>query len=321
MKLVASLLIGLGVATAGTGVTLWRAAANEDAALATYPPSGQILDIDGVKVHAHVAGAGPDLVLLHGAGGSLRDFTFDLVQRLSDRYRVIAFDRPGHGYTDAHDPGGQPIDSPQAQVALLQAAADQLSVTRPLVLGHSFGGAVAMSWALERPTQTAGLVLLAGATMPWPGELDPSYQINAHPLGSAMIVPAITAYVSQSYARNVLAGIFEPQSMPETYPEGFGLTMALRRSVLRANARQVNGLRPHVVAMSARYPTLDLPVEILHGTSDEIVPLLIHSVPISELLPNATLTTLDGVGHMPHHADPQAVTAAIDRLAERAGLR
>ena len=157
--------------------------------------------------------------------------------------------------------------------------------------------------------------------MPWPGALDASYRINASPLGSAFVVPALTAFVPLSYARTVLAGIFEPQAMPDGYSDGFGLPMALRRSVLRANARQVNRLRPFVVDMSAAYPTLTMPVELLHGTADTIVPLQIHSGPLSRLLPDARLTVLEGVGHMPHHADPDAVTAAIDRAAHRAGLR
>ena len=100
---------------------------------------------------------------------------------------------------------------------------------------------------------------------------------------------------------------------------GTGLT--LRRASLRANARQVNTLRPHVVEMSKRYPTLDLPVELVHGDTDDTVPLDIHSQPLSALLPDANLTVLPGIGHMPHHVAPEAVTAAIDRAARRAGVR
>jgi pimeloyl-ACP methyl ester carboxylesterase len=83
----------------------------------------------------------------------------------------------------------------------------------------------------------------------------------------------------------------------------------------------VNTLRPHIVRMAERYPALDLPVEIVHGTEDEIVPLAIHSAPLAERVPGANLVILEGVGHMPHHADPEAVVAAIDRAAARAGLR
>lgn len=319
MKSAASIAAVLAV-SAGVA-TQWRAGARETAAEAAWPPTGQMLDIGGVQVQAHVSGSGPDLVLIHGAGGSLRDFTFDLVGRLQDRYRVIAFDRPGHGYTDVSDAQGRPFDSPQAQAALLQAAARALGADRPVVLGHSFGGSVAMAWAVTQPDTLAAVVLLAGATMPWPGKLNASYRINANPMGSALLVPAITAWAPLPYAEKVLSSIFAPQAMPIGYADHFGLPMSMRRDILRANARQVFGLRPHVVALSDRYALLSLPVELVHGTADTIVPLAIHSGPLAALVPGANLTALDGVGHMPHHADPAAAIAAIDRAAARAGLR
>jgi len=318
MKLAFSVILFLAVAIT---VTYWRAAHREAAARAAYPPSGRLIDVGGVQVHAHVSGSGPDVVLIHGAGGSLRDFTFDLAGRLSGRYRVIAFDRPGHGYTDAVGADGQAILAPKDQAALLQAAARQIGISDAIVVGHSFGGSVAMAWALAAPQDTRGIVTLAGATMPWPGGLGATYHINASTLGGALVVPAVTAWVPLKTARRVLAGIFAPQAMPDGYAEGFGLPMAIRRIVLRTNARQVTALRPYIVEMSKRYGTLDMPAELLHGTADTIVPLHIHSGPLAALLPDAVLTRLDGIGHMPQHAAPEAVVAAIDRVARRAGLR
>jgi pimeloyl-ACP methyl ester carboxylesterase len=121
--------------------------------------------------------------------------------------------------------------------------------------------------------------------------------------------------------QNTLSEIFAPQQPPEGYMDHFGPDMTLRRSTMRANAQQVGGLKPHIYAMSSRYGTLTLPVEILHGTEDNTVPMHIHSIPLAQQLPNGTLTKMEGVGHMPHHADPAAVVAAVDRLATRAGLR
>jgi pimeloyl-ACP methyl ester carboxylesterase len=59
-----------------------------------------------------------------------------------------------------------------------------------------------------------------------------------------------------------------------------------------------------------------LPVELIHGTADTIVPLQIHSGPLSQLLPNATLTVIPGAGHMPHHTHADQVIQAIDRATE-----
>jgi pimeloyl-ACP methyl ester carboxylesterase len=73
--------------------------------------------------------------------------------------------------------------------------------------------------------------------------------------------------------------------------------------------------------MSPLYPQITIPVEIVHGDADVTVPLAIHSEPLSRLVPDAHLTVLHGVGHMPHHIYPDTVIAAIDRAAARAGLR
>lgn len=325
MKLAASLLLLLLLASiAGCAVVDRRASQREAQAEALFPPEGQIIDVDGRRVHAVVAGSGPDLVLIHGASGNTRDFTLSFVERVTDRYRVIVFDRPGMGYTDRADPAyarpfNSQAESPAEQAALLQAAAAQLGAERPIVLGHSYGGAVALAWALNHPENIAGLVNVAGATQPWPGELGTLYRIMG--VGGALVAPLITAFAPQDRVRQVIEIIFAPDPVPGGYGAEVGAALSLRRDSFRANARQVNGLRAHVVEMSPRYPTLDLPVEIVHGDADDIVPLEVHSIPLSRQIEGANLTVLEGVGHMPHHAAPQAVVEAIDRVAARARLR
>lgn len=314
-----SLAVVLSVAL----VVHFLATKRERTAEAQYPPSGRFIDVDGTTIHVKVMGQGSDIILIHGASGSLRDFTFGLVDRLSEDYRVIALDRPGLGWSNrprGADSGGA-AEPPRLQARLLQQAVEALNITRPIVVGHSYGGAVALAWALEHPDETAALVLLAAASNPWPGDLGALYRINSTLLGSAVVIPAITALAPNSIIESTTASIFAPQLTPDGYLNHLGPEMSLRRSTLRANAQQVMGLRPHIVEMSKHYPTLTLPVEILHGTDDTTVPLKIHSEPLARQIPGAVLTRLEGVGHMPHHADPEAVLAAIDRAATRAGLR
>jgi len=273
----------------------------------------------------NISGQGADIVLIHGASGSLRDYTFDLVQRLQDDFRVIAIDRPGLGRSE-RPPGfggvwNTAAEPPVLQAQLLHAATQKVGVENPIVVGHSFGGAIALAWALNQPENTAGLVLLGAASNPWPGQLGWLYRINKTVFGSAVVIPLITAFTPHTVIQDTLSEIFAPQRPPENYMRHFGPDMTLRRPTMRANAQQVTSLRPHIVEMSKRYGTLALPVEILHGTEDVTVPLSIHSEPLSQQLPNGVLHRMEGVGHMPHHADPDAVIAAIARVLDRAGLR
>ncbi len=307
-------------------VVQWRAAAREAETTAAYPPSGQVIGDAPRRIHTQVLGEGPDLVMIHGASGNLREFTFALADRLKVRYRVILLDRPGLGWTDrAPSRSGGPVRrtaaSPAEQAEMLQAAADALGVTRPIVLGHSFGGAVAMAWALSRPDDTAAVVMVAGVSQPWPGQLDWQYRVMDTALGDLLIPPLVAAFTPDGLIRSNVDAIFAPQTMPEGYLAHIGPRLALRRAAFRTNARQINALRPHVVEMSQRYPQLRMPFEILHGTADEIVPMRIHSEPLAQQVPGAVLTRLDGVGHMPQHVAPDEVEAAIDRAAARAGLR
>jgi len=110
--------------------------------------------------------------------------------------------------------------------------------------------------------------------------------------------------------------------VPDGYIDHIGAPLTIRPDSFRANARQVNTLRPHIVDMAPRYAAeLTVPLEIIHGDTDITVPLEIHSIPLAQQVPHANLTVLEGVGHMPHHTDPQAVEDAIDRIAAQAGLR
>ncbi|HEX9858753.1 MAG TPA: alpha/beta hydrolase, partial [Paracoccaceae bacterium] len=256
--------LALGGAAALVG---HRAAAREAAAEAAFPPTGQLLRVNGATVHAHVEGSGPDLILLHGASGNTRDFTFSLLAHLAPHYRVIAFDRPGLGWSDSL--GDKGLD-PAVQAAVLHAAARQLGVQRPIVLGHSYGGAVALAWGLQDQHDLGALVILSGATMPWSGGLGPWYAITSSRLGAAVAIPLVTAFAGAERTKATIAGIFAPDAAPPGYAQAVGAGLTLRRATLRMNARQVNSLNPYLRIMAPEYPRLTLPVEIVHGDADSI---------------------------------------------------
>ena len=77
---------------------------------------------------------------------------------------------------------------------------------------------------------------------------------------------------------------------------------------------QVNALRAELVTMVPRYPSLTLPVELVHGTEDTVVPLDIHSQPLSQLLPNVTLSVIPGAGHMLPQERDGLVSGVLVRL-------
>lgn len=313
-KLVRSFVfVALGLAGLA-GLTHWRATSREAVAEAAYPPSGDFVTVDGLRLHYEIKGQGPDLVMIHGASGSLRDLTFALRDRLTDRFRVIVIDRPGLGHSDP-----LPDASLMAQARAIKAAVAQLGVTDPVVLGQSYGGAVALAWALDadQTGRPKALVLVGSPSMPWPGKLDPWYRLTATGPGRALAIPLAAAFLPQSYVTAATTLVFAPEPVPTGYADWIGTPLILRQDTLIANTAQINALRAELVTMEPQYPTLDLPVELIHGTEDTIVPLHIHSAPLAKLLPDARLTVIDGAGHMPHHSHADAVIDAVLRAALR----
>ncbi|WP_246740283.1 alpha/beta fold hydrolase [Bradyrhizobium sp. LCT2] len=130
------------------------------------PPIGKILECDGVAVHYVDRGdpAAPCIVLLHGNGSMIQDFTISgLVDLLARSNRVVCFDRPGFGYRQ------RPrlrIWTAAAQSALLVKALNQLGIRDPVVLGHSWGAFVAIALGVRKDYPIRGLVLASGCYFP-----------------------------------------------------------------------------------------------------------------------------------------------------------
>jgi pimeloyl-ACP methyl ester carboxylesterase len=315
-KLATKILISAAILSGLSAVTLYRAQSREAAIAAEFPPEGQFLTVNGAQVHAYVTGQGPDLILIHGASGNARDMTVALAADLEKSYRVIAFDRPGLGWSD-------PIADPslRSQALHLSDAAAQLSVHDPIIVGQSYGGSVTLAWALFAPLKPRALVLISAPSLPWPGPLDIFYRLTDSSIGAAMIPPLASAFTPDSYFDATIAAIFAPDPVPPGYAQAIAAKLTMRSSTLRANFEQVNKLRPEIVAQEPLYPQLTLPIELIHGSADTIVPMLIHSKPLSERLPNAHLTVIEGAGHMPHYSHRAETLAAIERAAQRSGLR
>lgn len=298
-----------------------RAAAREAAAEAASPPHGQFLHIAGRRVHALIHEAerpgSPDLILLHGASGNLREFD-EFGARLARHFRVIAFDRPGLGHSEGLDLSDVSIT---AQARHLAEAASQLGLRNPLILGHSYGGSVALAWALEGFLDPSGLILVSAPSLPWDGGLDYWHKLTDTGFGQRHAIPAAAAFVPDFWVQRMVTEVFAPEPIPQGYSAAKGIPLAVRRVSLRHNTEQINRLHGELTAHLPRHASLTLPIELLHGTADRVVPIHIHSRLLIERLPGARLTELPGAGHMPHLTRPDEVEAAVLRIAAQAALR
>ncbi len=311
-------LVGLVVLVLLAGAVATRVIAARVAV--DNPPLGRFVEIAGGRLHVIEAGdpGAPPIVLLHGASGSASDSMGELGRRLAERHRVIAFDRPGHGWSDriARDAA-----SPAVQARLVREALDRMGVRRPIVVGHSFSGAVATAFALDHEDVTGAIMLLSGVTHPWPGGSITWYY---HPAASALgwlFTRTITTPIGALLVEPTVGAVFTPQSPPPNYAEAARIRLVLRPAVFHANAQDVAGLHDAVAAQSPRYGGIRVPTTVIGGDADRIVWTDLHSRSFASAVPGAKLIVLPGVGHMPHYAAPDLIAAEIDSLAARTAPR
>jgi len=311
-------LVLVGVLALGTVWLLYRAQTNEARFEAATPPSGQMIDVDGHPVHVEISGNGPPIVLIHGASGNLRDMTFDFAPALARDFTTIAFDRPGLGYTPALNENG---DTLKEQADLLAAAVRKLGYDKVYVLGQSYGGSVALSWALEHPHMVAGLVLVSAPSNVWPGGLGWIYRLNITPVIGPVFRLLVAAFPPWGLVDKSLEGIFSPQPVAPGFADHVGTGLTLRRATQKANAYQIAALKDELRAMVPRYADIMMPVEAIHGSADTVVPEKIHTDKLAHQIPDINVKVLTGVGHMPHHTNLSDVIAAVKRLHARVGLK
>lgn len=277
-----------------------------------WPADGRFAEVEGLRIHYAQDGpvGAPPAIVIHGAAIAMRDMTFMLSWHLARAgFRVTAFDRPGHGYSDR-----APVDGwrPATQARVLRAAAMQIGAADgATVLGHGWGAAVALAWGLQAPGATRGIVCAGGLTMPWGAAEGTLADLWSSKLATSLKGVAARLAVGVDDGARVAARLFRPQDPPTGYLDYVGGPLTLRLPSWNAAAEDVDRLHEALEEQVPLYPSLTVPTRIVHGTADGIAPHLIHAEGLAALLPDADCTLLDGVGHMPHHADPAAMVAAM----------
>ncbi len=281
------------------------------------PPIGRFLTVDGVRLHYIERGQGDPVVLIHGNGTMIQDFTVSgLVDRLAARHRVIVIERPGYGYSSR--PRG--LWTPRAHAILFKAALERLGVTEATVLGHSWGALVAVALALESPSLVRGLVLASGYYYPTLRADTFLFSPPAIPVVGDAMRHTISPLVARAILPALVKQMFAPADVTHDFDERFPKAMMLRPLQLRAAAEDAALMTPAVVELQHHYRELRMPLTIITGADDQIADVGRHSERLHRELPHSELITLRGLGHMVHHLAPEAVASAIERAAiPRAG--
>jgi pimeloyl-ACP methyl ester carboxylesterase len=213
------------------------------------------------------------------------------------------------GYTTDR-PRGSDTLALQAQVAA--GVIEQLGLRKPVVVAHSWGGAVALRLALDRPDLVGGLVLIAPVAFEWEGGVDWYNYWSANPISGWLFNNVIAQPFAGASVKSGMEGAFAPSIPPEGWMDAARVSLAARPESLRANGEDLVAAKREVTAQQARYPDIKVPVAILAGDGDRVVSPSIHAVRLAQVLPNARIEILSGVGHLPHEASPESFRKLFD---------
>ncbi|MFN7008410.1 MAG: alpha/beta fold hydrolase [Allorhizobium sp.] len=305
----------VGLASLSAAGTALRARSIE----ARAPNIGERTDLGGFAINAlHLPARGnaelPPIVFIHGASGNLRDQATTFRKSLEGRAELLFIDRPGHGYSDR---GGPQNAYPDGQAETIAALMDKRGIERAIIVGHSFGGAIAASFGVLYPEKTAGLLFLAPATHPWPGGVDWYYRLASTPLLGPLFCHTVALHAGMARLEAATRNVFAPNPRPDTYLEDTAPALVLRPAAFRANATDVANLHGYVSRFAARYREIKAPTVIVTGDSDDIVLEEIHSRGLARDIAGSELVWIRGLGHKPDYAARDLAIAAIEKIAGR----
>jgi pimeloyl-ACP methyl ester carboxylesterase len=259
-----------------------------------------------VKLYYSEEGKGPPLLLIHGFGASTFTWRF-VAPELAKSHRVIAVDLKGFGQSD------KPFDgrySVYDQAELLAQLIEDKDLRDLTLVGHSFGGGIALLLALEANQRLDGritrLVLLD--SIAYPQNIPVFFRLLDVPLvsqiGVRMVPPSVQARVALQIAYFDDSKI-DPQEI-ELYAAP--LKTAAGKHAIIYSARQI--VPEDIAELSERYKTIELPTLILWCDHDRIVPLEV-GIKLRRTLPNSTLRLVEDCGHMPQEEQPASTLELI----------
>jgi pimeloyl-ACP methyl ester carboxylesterase len=240
--------------------------------------------------------------------GQLRNFSHSLTGLLADR-RVILVDRPGWGHSQLVGPR----PGIAAQAGMIAALIEQLGLEKPLLVGHSMGGAVSLALALDRPDLVRGLALIAPLTQivetvpaPFKGLLAP---LALRPL----LAWTVAVPVGMRTGPATAAAVFAPDPVPADFALAGGGALALRPKSYMAGSFEIRAAPVEMAGLVARYGEIRVPVAILYGRSDAVLDPQLNGEKTAAEIPGATIEVIEG-GHMLPVTHPKATEAWLRRV-------
>ena len=274
-----------------------------------FPAGGSFVEVDGARIHYFEKGSGTPIVLLHGVYGGAEDWRATIFDEVAQRGRAIAIDRPGHGYSDSV----RNALTPPAQARFVHALLRELGVERALIVGFSWSGPLAASYALQFPDETIGVMTVNGALREWESITDMSNAVLGVPLAGPLLAHTFGTPIAEWVRPFGAERAFRPASIPAHFARS-GVALDLRPQNLLVNAAEMRTLKPSLRALSPHYREIAVPLMIVTGLGDEVTHADFHSFHMHDEVAGSQLVKVEGAGHQILFSHPAAVLRALDDL-------
>ena len=248
-------------------------------------------------------GAGPLLVLLHGAGGSCHSWRH-LMPLLAADHRVVAIDLPGQGFTRRGNPGRAGLEATAEDIAALCAAQGW---TPAALIGHSAGAAIALRLAQTLSEPPRAVIGINAALGRFEGVAGWLFPVLAKILSVSPFVPRLFARLNGTEAA-VARLLGSTGSRIE--PAGLAQYRRLIGDPDHVDATLAMMAQWRLDPLLAALPALDVPCLLIAGENDRTVPPAV-SRRAAERMPQGRLAALPGTGHLAHEEDADAVAALM----------
>ena len=279
----------------------------------SIPKFGKTTVLEDAEIHWYETGQGRPIIMLHGLAGNLRNFTYALSERLDQDYRVIAIDRAGCGWSKRSKPE---IATLQEQARIIAQFIDKEQIDKPLIVGHSLGGAIALALALEYNNKISGLALICPATQTVDKVPDIFRFLN---ISSRLLRFFLAHTFSSLFGILTRKDTFEIAFSPEPVSENFSIKgggdLALTSKAFIKTSEDLVFALSSAPLLVGREKELNVPTKTLFGEKDEILDVKLHGEKFAELS-GTQIKVLAGKGHMLPLTQPEECSTFIRSMMD-----